>query len=231
MQTAIRKMGILTLTFVGLAVVQPSAEATTVTLPLDCVMNGLPGDHGCPTHPGDPFGFATLVDDLIPGQVQLTVDLGTGLKFKDLMLNFDPLAVSFTGFTGGTLSPNSFSMPPYAGLFDIFVGDGDDLFTATFGADQSLSVDNFLAKDSLDYLFLALHIQSIGPGDCDGFDDGTTNCLPGVTGDGSLKIGASYFDGGLPPEEIPEPSTVMLLGGGLACLIALRVRSRRRTHA
>jgi len=200
---------------------------------LDCVLNGLPGDHGCPTHPDDPFGFVTLDDLLTPGEVHLTVDLGTGLKFKSLLLNIDPL-LTVTGFTGGSLSPNSFNVPPYAGLFDITVGGGDNLFTTMFAADQYLTVYDFLAKDSLDYLFLAIHIQSIGPGECDGFDDGATNCLPGVTGDGSLKIGASsYF---LPPEEIPpeelvpEPSTFILLGGGLACLIALRGRSRRRTH-
>jgi len=232
MRTAITGLGVLTLVFASLAVVQPSAEATTVTLPLDCVLNGLPGDHGCPTNPADPFGFLTLKDVAI-GQVQLTVNLaGTGQKFKNLMLNFIPMGIDFTGFTGGTLSPNSFNIPPYAGLFDIFVGNGNDLFTTTFDADQNLSVGNFLAKDSLNILYLALHIQNIGPNGCEGNDDGTTDCIPGATGEGSLKIGASNFDGVVSQEEVvvPEPAAIMLLGGGLAFLVALRLRSRRRTH-
>ena len=63
---------------------------------------------------------------------------------------------------------------------------------------------------------VALHIQSIGSssgGDCDGSGD-EDPCIPGMAGEGSLKIGGVFEpDGDIP--EIPEPSTVLLMGGAL----------------
>ncbi len=210
-----------------------AAWVGSVTFDLVCVLNDK--DNPCTPQVGS-FGTVTIVDSgdnaaLLATQVEVTVDLlNVGLKFRDLMLNYSGVATSITG-TGILLDPAAYSIEPYAGLFDVggtelegWTGDSGNSFVLTGNSNLSASAFNVL--DSLGNVNVALHIQSIGPGGCSGNDDGTTDCVPGQTGQGSLKIGG--IEGGRPTEEIPEPSTTVLLGGGL---VALLWAYRRRKQA
>jgi hypothetical protein len=83
----------------------------------------------------------------------------------------------------------------------------------------------FNALDSGNKIYVALHIQSLGgPNECTGADDGTTPCIPGTTGNGSLKIGG--VDPGFNQNNIPEPSSALLISVGLGA-VALMRRKRR----
>ena len=205
------------------------AHAGLVSFDLTCIMNGL-NSQAC-TNAGS-FGTIQLTDDgLSPGEVKLTVDLaGTGQKFRDLMLNLGPGFTDVFSTDGQvTLDYNSFTIPPYGGAFDVGgTGnkgwEGTDGYMTILTADPALTLglDAFLNGDTNSKLFAALHIQSTGPGTCRGFDDGTTNCLPGLLGDGSLKIGAPFVETDIDP--VPEPGSIALVGLGIGLLIVVRRR-------
>ena len=215
-----------------------TAVATSVELDLTCVLNGL-NSHACVDGPS--FGTVSLIDmfgdhSLNPGEVRVTVDLaGTGHKFRDLMLN---LGQGFTSVSSTdaqvSMGYNSYSITPYNGMFDIgSTGqkgwDGDDLYSTILTATgtSQLSARSLLYPDSMGKVYVAMHIQNIGNytgGDCSGNDNGTTSCIPGITGEGSLKIG-----GVISHVENPEPATTALMGIGLVALAFLGRRHRRST--
>lgn len=213
------------------------AVAGILTFDLTCVFNGL-NVHPCVSGPS--FGTVTLKDPaddggLAAGQISVAVDLGgTGQKFRDLMLNFSGSAASISSSDGQvTLSPNGFNIDPYNGLFDVgSTGqkgwEGPDLYYTILSGNTALSLTDFSGLDTLSKLGVALHIQNIGDssgGDCDGNDDGTTDCVPVMTGAGSLKIGGLQGGGGT-ILDAPEPATSALLGAGLLALALLYRRKR-----
>jgi len=209
------------------------SQAASFSYDLSCVLNGL-DSHTCVSGPS--FGTVTLSDSGA-NQVGLSVDLGNaGLKFRELMLNFS--GVSFTDITSSdaqnlTLSSNGFSINPYSGAFDLGVSGGqgwtgDSPYAVTLsGVGGVLTASMFNNLDSGGKLYVALHIQSIGPGTCTGADDGTTPCTPGTLGTGSLKIGGVSTDGDITGNSVPEPGSFALLGAGLLGVAFLR---RRLTH-
>ena len=191
-------------------------RAATITFNLVCVLNAL-NTIPCNTS-GPVFGTVTLSDNG-SGGVVVSVDLvGTTQKFRDMMLNFSGAATSLSSSDGlASLNPNGLSINPYNGLFDVgkTTGqgwNGDDLYSTTLTGNVAISVADFLTTDSLGNVYVAMHIQNIGDangGDCTGDNMGRTNCVPGMPGPGSLKIGGIL---------IPEPATWLLVGAGLALL-------------
>src|SRR5262245_18666396 len=202
--------------------------AVPVTFDLTCVLNGnVPAN--CSSNPS--FGTVTL-DDVV-GSVTVSVDLaGTDQKFRDLMLNATvPVTISNDGDSGNTIfySSDGFSINPYNGLFDIGGNGGqgwkgDDGYVTTL-LGSNLTVANLTQTDSLGNIYVALHVQNIGSssgGSCSGNDDGTTGCVPGMIGPGSLKLGGIINN----TPEVPEPASMILLGGGVVALLSMRKRLR-----
>ena len=225
-----------------------SAVATPVVFDLTCVLNGL-NSHACVDGPS--FGTVSLIDmaddgSLKPGDVRVTVDLaGTGHKFRDLMLNLGSGFTSVSSSDGqASLGFNSFNITPYNGLFDVgSTGqqgwDGDDLYSTILTATgvSPLSTVSYLHLDSMGKVNVAMHIQNIGNytgGDCSGNDNGTTSCIPGITGEGSLKVGGVVKSLEFPERaisafmfiETPEPATTALMGIGLVALAFIRRRAK-----
>jgi hypothetical protein len=177
------------------------------------------------------------------GKIKVTVDLGFGAdsqKFRDLMLNYTGAANTLSDDDAGNaivISANAFSIPPYGGLFDVGAGGGQGWSATTtgpyitiLGGTSPLSIANFNTTDSLGNLYAAIHIQGIGAsdgGDCDGSGE-KPPCVPGMPGEGSLKIGAPFalIVEDDPLTQVPEPATNLLLGTGL---IALGILARRRS--
>jgi hypothetical protein len=209
------------------------ANAASITFDLNCVLNTTP----CVGVSS--FGTVTLTDGTgaNTGKVEVAVNLaGTGQKFKDLLFNFTGPETQFTSSDGQTLvyGSNAFVINPYNGLFDLsgmggLGWNGDDPYSTFVGSPQgAISVADFIAKDSSggQGVYVAMHIQNIGDangGNCTGSASGT-NCAPGVTGPGSLKIGGRIPDTSIPA---PEPTSMVLLGTGL---IAGAWRAKRRVR-
>lgn len=216
----------------------PVSQADTITAELTCILNNL---NAGPCGSAGPFGTVKLDDSVGNGDIKITVTLGNpGQKFRDLMLAFGGTATSITENDPNNiviLKADSFTISPYLGAFDIGdVGnpagtqhgwDGNSGYTTVLAGNTDLFLTDFLnALDTKGKISVALHIQNIGSasgGDCDG--SGTkAPCVPGMTGPGSLKVGGVFKrDGGDIPE-VPEPSTMLLMGGSLLALGYFRKR-------
>jgi hypothetical protein len=222
----------------AVAVFSTSAlNAATISLGLTCSLNGLQSSGACSSGPS--FGLIKLEDltGLDAGKVKVTVDLGFAgtQNFRSLMLNYSGPATIFTDTDSSqnvVLINNGYSISPYNGKFDLGSSGGMGWDAATVGpystvlsGNSPLSTSDFLVLDSLSKLYAAIHIQSIGSasgGNC----DGTSNpaCVPGMSGPGSLKIGAPSFI--VVPFNVPEPSTSRMIGLLAATICALRVRNQ-----
>ena len=221
------------------ATLTPSSQAASITAQLTCSLNVLSSTGACNNI--GPFG-TVKPEEVISGDLKLTVDLlNPTPKFRDLVLNFGGAATSLLSSDGQAillspdgfgLTPDGFTINPYDGKFDIGVNDNNGwnydgagvyMTTLSGGGGVDLLLSDFMVLDSLGNLQVAIHIQDIGDingEDCDGADD-PAPCVPGMEGDGSLKIGGTFKrDGDLPG--VPEPSTMLLMGGALLGLGLLK---------
>lgn len=205
----------------------PSSQAASITAQLDCNLNVLKDTGSCD---GTSFGTVKIDDSIGGGMVTLTVTLGSGLKFKDMVLAFGGSATSIwdTNDAANTvvLNEDSFTIGPNGsiGFFDIGDEttqngwDGDSGYSVILDGNQDLALIDFLnAFDTTTKLSVALHIQSIGPDEC----NTPSTCIPGTVGGGSLFQGGTFKrDGDIP--DVPEPSTILLMGGALLGLGLLK---------
>jgi hypothetical protein len=205
----------------------PNLHGASFTADLTCVLNGL-NNHPCVAGPS--FGTVKLEDQAADldhdfAWVKMTVDLKEDfIKFFDLALNYTG-SESLTTMVGGPISvdPDNLVINPYDGAFDVgFWGiQGSPVpnpwMTDIYSTTGNVFVSEFIALDTGGKVMTALHIQSIGVDECDGNNDGTTDCVPGMDGTGSLKIGGTFRDDSDTPD-VPEPSTMLLLGGSLLAL-------------
>jgi hypothetical protein len=193
-----------------------TSAASATSIDLACTLSG----STCAS--GASFGTVTIADTGL-NQVTVSVNLlNPELKFRDLMLNFAGIASGLVSTDGQvSLSPDGFSMPPYSGLFDVG-SSGQQGWNGASGYSTVLSSTGGTLTAG-QFNFLAIHIQSIA---CDG-----TNCLPGVQGTGSIKVGGVLLEQAVTAQAaVPEPSTFLLIGIGL-CVTAgvARYRSANRS--
>lgn len=229
------------LSALAIAGVAPRAEAASVTFQLTCILANGPA-----CTPSGSFGTVTLDDahaSLVggAGDLYINIDLNGGGKFRDLMLNFGGGAARITSADGeATLVADGFSLPPYSGVFfDVgsntsqgWSSTSDPYSTILYGwtatgstaaagtggsSNVALTLADFLFPD-LNGVYGAMHIQTLN---CQ-----IAPCPQGYTAD-SIKVGLRLrTDNDLIIQQVPEPTLLAMLGGGLA-FSARRLRRRR----
>jgi hypothetical protein len=205
------------------------AHSEAISFTLNCIVTG---NDACASSVS--YGTISFTDN--PGDsnaVDVRVDLaGTGQRIQNVVFNYNDALFQNDAFSVSAesvgVAENSKTMPPLNGLgFDLQIPAQANMNTAdpyvgtltlaAFNLDPEHF--NFQAVDSNSplALFAAVHIGTCGP------NDGT--CLPGQTGENSIKVGAL----GDPMTPVPEPTT-LLLWGGTAAGLGLLKRWRRRSN-
>lgn len=210
---------------------QPSAaQGAVVTFDLVCVLNNT---GVCVAGPS--FGIVTLTDTA-PNTVRVDVDLhNPGIKFMDLMFQLSGIAGMIFNLADPFTNPlvfGTYSIAPNPATFNLGSTNDPPLAIQGWNGNSGyltvlqatgLSTASFTTNNGgTGEYYVAMHIQGIGPDGCTGSGDGSTTCLPGQLGDGSLNI-AGVLDTAADPA--PEPWTFGVVGAGLMALSLLRKRA------
>jgi hypothetical protein len=210
-----------TFCFVGL--LASVTHAATFTSQLNCPVVG---GSVC-TSTTASYGTVTFSDTATG--VNIGIGLGTGLTVQDINFNYTsasvvPITASINGTTVAvTNTPNSVILNGSGnyGFFDVSIPSTGTLTTYgsnfTVNLTTTLTATNiFNSLDTQGNFDFALHLQNCGP------NSGT--CQPGQTGNNSLVVGE--VPGTNSP--VPEPTSIALLGTGMAGLAAML---RRRVQS
>jgi hypothetical protein len=203
------------------------AHSAAISFNLNCIVTG---NDTCTS--SVTYGTISFTDNAGDSNaVDVRVDLvGTGQRIQNAFFNYNDAIFQNNAFSispesvgvsenGSTLSPlNSLGFdlqipnppPPNMNTPDPYVG------TLTL-AGFNLNPEHFNFKDSTGTLFAAVHIGTCGP-------NGPASCLPGETGNNSIKVGAL----GDPLTPVPEPATLLLWG---TTVVGLGFLKRRRHRA
>lgn len=211
----------------GLLVAATTASAAVITLGEE--FSGASDPSGTP-----PWLQATFTD--VVGGVQLTLAslLQDPAEFVDeWMFNLDPtldptaLSIAYQSRTG------SFGSNPVVSTgVNAFKADGDGFYDIRFVFDKAPPSDRFGNTDSVTYLISG--ITGLDAADFLFWDQGGSKGdfmsaahIQGIAPDGQNSGWIGGDDGSLPPEQIPEPGMLFLMGAGLLGL----GMARRRTTA
>ena len=130
--------------------------------------------------------------------------------------------VSTTDPDFNTFLEGSISTPPFGDRTDI-VSLGGDSSTAFTGADGS-PLGGIAVGQTAQFIF---HLSSAGVNQSDVFNSELVR-FKGFTDGGSDKTGVHVTGSDGPPAAVPEPATLLLVGPGMAGIVWLRHRRRRR---
>jgi hypothetical protein len=185
------------------------AHSAALSFTLNCIVTG---NDTCT--PSVTYGTISFTDNAGDSNaVDVQVDLvGTGQRIQNVVLNYNDAIFQNNAFSISAesvgVAENGKTMPPLNGLgFDLQIPaqanmNTPDPFLGTLtlaGFNLDPENFNFQASNGTLSLFAAVHIGTCGP-------EGT--CLPGQTGNNSIKVGALGDE--LTP--VPEPTTLLLWG-------------------
>ena len=161
-------------------------------------------------------------------KIDVTIDLvGTNQLVHKVYLNYDDAQFQNNDFqfagdvTSGDVDENEMKADGYSGRLDIelpdtgnFGGDPEPYSFTIFLPTVDLDPSDFDFLDSLDHIFLAVHIGRCGPAE-------PNTCLPGQTGENSIWVGSLSTI-----VSVPEPGTLAMFVAGLVGL-GWSLRQRR----
>ena len=208
-------------------------SAATLTIPVDTEISGSGG-----VLSGSGEIIATFDDGDGTGSVDLTLDLSGLTDPQDFLTAF---YFNFTGsdFTGFDITSSDPTFDGFVTGFDSFQADGDGQFDVRidFSTSNAPSSDRLVGGETatLVITYDGLTVDFFDAASAPGGGNGTWTAIARVQGlgAGDDSEGSGWFagnpdGGGGEQPVIPEPSTLLLIGGALLGLAFYRTRSADR---
>jgi len=190
-------------------------SAAMLTIPMSTEISGSGGSLS-----GSGEIVATFDDGGGSGSVDLTIDLGGLTDPQDFVTAF---YFNFTGpdFTGFDITSSDPEFDGFSTSFDTLQADGDGRFDVRVEFNTSNAADRLIAGESatLTITYAGLTVDFFDATSAPGGGNGTWTAIVRAQGLGSGddSSGSGWFAGN-PDDDlpgIPEPSTLLLMGGSL----------------